>query len=130
MVDLSFHHIVHCFKNCLSTLVSIKWHKFWLWRSYYAITFRNSEYLIAENNVGSTLGVLFGGILLGVLITTVIGFIIYKRLLKNPNKRYAVQLCNNVSWLYIIFNCNSSFVDKERIPKLCLPIIMHTVRRK
>ena len=65
------------------------------------------------------MGALLGGVLL--VLITVIGFIFDKRLRKNPNKRYVVQLCNIVSSLYIICQflecCNYKFLDEERITK-------------
>lgn len=44
---------------------------------------RNQE----ETNIGATLGALFGGLLLGVILTTAVVMIIYRRLKKDVNKR-------------------------------------------
>ena len=46
---------------------------------------------IIESSLGSTLGALFGGVVLGALITTVFGFIIHKRIHQNYKRRYVIK---------------------------------------
>lgn len=47
---------------------------------------------IEEAKIGTTLGALFGGILLGVILTTAAVAIIYRRSKKHVNERSAVSV--------------------------------------
>lgn len=65
----------------------------------YMITLTTRVCFIEEAKIGTTLGALFGGLFLGVLLTTVAVVIIYKRAKTHVNKRsvnpirYILKLC-------------------------------------
>lgn len=48
--------------------------------------------IIEEAKIGTTLGALFGGLLLGVILTTVAVAIIYRRSKTHVNKRSVVSI--------------------------------------
>lgn len=58
--------------------------------------------IIEEAEIGTTLGVLFGGLLLGVILTTVAVAIIYRRSKTHVNKRSVVSIRYSLK-LFLLF---------------------------
>nr|XP_022296122.1 uncharacterized protein LOC111105921 isoform X3 [Crassostrea virginica] len=65
-----------------------------------------SSKCILKSSLGSTLGALFGGVVLGALITTVIGFILHKRIHQNYKRRQTQEP-------RVVFADNNGYGDAE-----------------
>lgn len=83
-----------------------------------------------ERNLGTTLGALFGGLLLGVILTTVAVIIIYRRSETHVNKRSVVTVEIILKLLLSFVNILEFHRFLETNSPLNFLIMMHAVLQK
>lgn len=70
----------------------------------YMIALTPCTWFIEEAKIGTTLGALFGGLLLGVVLSSVVLVIIYRRSKSNVNKRSVVSIRYSVKLCFILIH--------------------------
>lgn len=105
--------------------------KFLLVHLYFmSIALFSCTWYTEERNLGTTLGALFGGLLLGVILTTVAAIIIYRRSETHVNKRSVVTVEIILKLLLSFVNILEFHRFLETNSPLNFLIMMHAVLQK